>query len=280
MSVGFVEVRTDVYVLRYPVLDVNATLVVGDGEALLVDTLSTAAQARELAEAAARVTDSPWALVNTHHHFDHCFGNATLADPGGRGVWGHEEAAAQLRERGDRLRRRCYAQWAPTEPELAAGLAEVTILPPDRIVHQSSTLDVGGRPVVLAHLGRGHTAGDLIVHVPDADVVVAGDLVEQGAPPDFEDAYPVEWTETLAVLLRGALPTTAIVPGHGSVVDKGFVAAQHAVLTSLAWLIRDGHADGAPAETVAKAAAGRVPYPEEVVLTAVRRGYAELGGQD
>ena len=42
---GFVEVAAGVHVLRYPVLDVNAVLVVGEGEALLVDTLSTAAQA-------------------------------------------------------------------------------------------------------------------------------------------------------------------------------------------------------------------------------------------
>ena len=56
---GFVEVADGVHVLRYPVLDVNVTLVVGDGEALLVDTLSTAAQARELAAAARRVTDQP-----------------------------------------------------------------------------------------------------------------------------------------------------------------------------------------------------------------------------
>ena len=274
MSPGFVEVAAGVHVLRYPVLDVNVTLVLGEGEALLVDTLSTAAQAAELAAAARRVTTSPWTLVNTHHHFDHCFGNATLADPGGRGVWGHEEAAAALRDGGARLRRRWYAQLAPTDPELAAGVAEARVLPPDRTLRRAATLTVGGRPVVLAHLGRGHTAGDVIVHVPDADLVVAGDLVEQGAPPSFEDSYPLEWPETVAELLRGATPATVFVPGHGAVVDGPFVAAQHAELTSLAWLIREGHADGAPAEAVA----ARAPYPAGAALPAVRRGYAELDG--
>lgn len=273
-TAGFVEIGTGVFVLRYPVLDVNTVLIAGDGEALLVDTLSTEAQAGELATAARRITDTPWTLVNTHHHFDHCFGNAVLADPGGRGIWGHEQAAAELRERGERLRRRWYAQLAPVHPELAAGMADARLLPPDRTVHRSSTLDIGGRPVVLAHLGRGHTAGDLIVHVPDADVVIAGDLVEQGAPPSFEDSYPLEWPETTAELLRGAQPTTTIVPGHGAVVDRAFVAAQHAELAQLAWLIREGHADQAPVEAVA----GRAPYPAEAALPAVRRGYAELDG--
>jgi glyoxylase-like metal-dependent hydrolase (beta-lactamase superfamily II) len=272
---GFAEVGTGVYVLRYPVLDVNVTLVVGDGEALLVDTLSTAAQAAELAHAARRVTEDPWFLVNTHHHFDHCFGNATLADPGGRGVWGHEEAAAALRESGERLRRRWYAEWAPTHPELAAGIAEVEVRPPDRIVRHSATLDVGGRPVTLTHVGRGHTAGDLVVTVPDAGVLVAGDLVEEGAPPDFADAYPVQWPDTLHALLHSEPPPVSVVPGHGAIVDRTFVAAQHAELAALAWLIREGHADGAPPEAVAR----RAPYPEPTALMAVRRGYAELDGR-
>jgi glyoxylase-like metal-dependent hydrolase (beta-lactamase superfamily II) len=274
VTVRFVEVGAGVHVLRYPVLDVNATLVVGDGEALLVDTLSGPVQAGELSRAARRLTDSPWSLVNTHHHFDHCFGNATLADPGGRGVWGHEEAAATLRDRGERLRRRWYAEWAPTHPELAAELIGVRLMPPDRTVRRASTLDVGGRPVVLAHLGRGHTAGDLVVYVPDANVLVAGDLIEQGSPPAFEDAYPLEWSETLAELLRRASPTTTIVPGHGAVVDRAFAAAQHAELVSLGWLIREGHADGAPVTALA----ARAPYPAETALTAIRRGYAELDG--
>jgi glyoxylase-like metal-dependent hydrolase (beta-lactamase superfamily II) len=261
-------------VLRYPVLDVNATLIVGGDEAMIVDTLSTDAQAGELAEAARRITPHPWIVVNTHHHFDHCFGNAALADPGGRGVWGHEEAATVLRERGERLRRRWYAEYASSHPELAAGMAEVRLLPPDQTVHRNATVDVGGRTVVLAHLGRGHTAGDLIVHVPDADVLLAGDLVEQGAPPSFTDAYPLEWPETLAELLRGARPTTTVVPGHGAVVDHAFVTAQHAELTALAWLIREGHADRAAVDAVAR----RAPYPAEVALPAVRRGYAELDG--
>jgi glyoxylase-like metal-dependent hydrolase (beta-lactamase superfamily II) len=272
---GFVEVAAGVYVLRYPVLDVNAVLITGDGEAMLVDTLSTAAQAAELGAAARTVTDAPWTLVNTHHHFDHCFGNAVLADPGGRGVWAHEEAAAALIEGGARLRRRWYAQLAPAYPELAAGIAETELRPPDHTVRRAATLDIGGRPIVLAHLGRGHTAGDLIVHVPDAEVVVAGDLIEQGAPPSFEDSYPMEWPETLAELLRGATPSTVFVPGHGDLVNGPFVAAQHAELTSLAWLIREGHADGAPVEAVA----GRAPYPRTAALPAVRRGYAELDGR-
>ena len=60
----------------------------------------------------------------------------------------------------------------------------------------------GGRVGRLRHAGRGHSAGDLValVAVLDADVAVVGDLVEQGGPPRFDDAYPLEWPDTLAAL--------------------------------------------------------------------------------
>jgi len=271
---GFTEVGREVYVLRYPVLDVNVTLVVGDGAAVLVDTLSTDAQAGELRAAVRRVTGVPLRIVNTHHHFDHCFGNEVLSAEAS-GIWGAEEAVRLLRERGAALQRAWYAEWQPTHPGLADGLAAVRIRPPDHVVHHESTVDCGGRTVMLRHLGRGHTAGDLVVNVPDADVLVAGDLVEESGPPMFGDGYPLEWPETLAALLGLLSPASAVVPGHGAVVGAEFVRAQHAELTALDWLIRDGHLDGAPVEHVV----AKAPYPPEIATVAVRRGYAELAGR-
>jgi glyoxylase-like metal-dependent hydrolase (beta-lactamase superfamily II) len=269
---GWTEVGSGVYVWRYPVLDVSVTLVTGEGEALLVDTLSTDAQARELAAAVRAVTPHPWTIVNTHHHFDHCFGNATLDL--GRPVWGHEEAAALLAEHAGALQRQWYEEWQPTHPDLAAGLAQVRVRPPDRLVHRSATLAIGGRRVDLRHLGRGHTAGDLVVWVPDADVLIAGDLVEESGPPDFTDAYPLQWPETLAALRNLAGAGTVVVPGHGAVVDREFVSVQHDELAALAWRIREGHADGAPPEVVAAGA----PFGPTTAAVAVRRGFAELSG--
>jgi glyoxylase-like metal-dependent hydrolase (beta-lactamase superfamily II) len=263
-----------VYVLRYPVLDVNVTLLVGDGAALLVDTLSTPAQAGELRAAVRAVTAAPLHLVNTHLHFDHCFGNAVLAE-GGRPIWAHESTAAQLRERAEHWRALWYGQWRTRNPELAAGLVEAVIQAPDHPVRHTATVDVGGRTVRLVHPGRGHTAGDLVVIAPDADVLIAGDLVEQGAAPDFADGYPLEWPDTLAALLPDSSPDTVVVPGHGALVDRDFLLAQHADLAQLDWLIRDGYADGIQPEKVA----ARSAFGLEAALVAVRRGYADLAGR-
>lgn len=276
MTATFVEIREGVHVLRHPVLDVNVTLVVGDGAALLVDTLSTPQQARELVAAARGITPHPWTVVNTHDHFDHCFGNSVVATEPATTIVAHEETARSLRADPEAARRRAYEEALPLDPELAAAVAQAPVLAPTRTVSRQSTLDIGGRRVELFHPGRGHTAGDLVVRVPDVDVLIAGDLVEQGAPPCFRDSYPLHWPEALAALLRMIGPGTAVVPGHGAVVDREFVHAQHADLVTLDWLIRDGHRDHVPAERVA----ARSPFGVDASLPAVRRGYAQLDGRE
>jgi glyoxylase-like metal-dependent hydrolase (beta-lactamase superfamily II) len=273
---AFVEIAADVHVLRYPVLDVNATLVVGTEIAAIVDTLATDAQAQELLDEVRRVTDLPLVMINTHHHFDHCFGNHVIsAACAGTGIWAHEEAARILREEGSTWQRDWYVEWLDAQPELANALAAVQIVPPDRTIHTESIMDIGGRTIELRHFGRGHTEGDLVVCLPDVDVVLAGDLVEQGAPPSFEDSFPIQWPETLAALLHDTTTATIVVPGHGAVVDIEFVRAQHDELTALAWLIREGHGDGAAAQDVA----AKAPFGIDAARPAVARGFAELAGK-
>lgn len=262
---GFVEVADRVFVLRYPVLDVNVTLVLGDTGALLVDTLATGGQARELAAAVAAVTTVPLSVVNTHHHFDHCLGNAAFADAP---IYAHPEAAARLAATDPA---EVWREWAPSHPGLD-GLRTTDIRVPERLVAHETSLDLGGRTVVLSHPGRGHTAGDLIVRVPDASLAVAGDLVEESGPPQFDDGYPLEWPDAVAAIL--ALAPAVVVPGHGAVCDLPFVRRQHAELAALSWLIRDGHADGVPADEVVR----KAPYEFETAAVAVARGYAELDG--
>lgn len=267
---SFVEVADRVYVLRYPAVDVNVTLVVGDGAALVIDTLSTADQATELAGLARRITGAPWEIVNTHHHFDHCFGNRALAGSPPVPIWAHPAAAAAMAAP-DRARRASEG-YAPVDPALARELLDVELLMPSRLVDGSATLSVGGRPVVLRFLGRGHTDGDLVVHVPDADVVVAGDLVEESGPPSFDDSYPFEWPVTLAAVEALCGPDTVVVPGHGAPVGAGFVLGQYEEQAALAEWIRDAYAAGVPPENAAAAA----PFGAVAALVAVERGYAQL----
>ncbi|SHM50052.1 MBL fold metallo-hydrolase [Cryptosporangium aurantiacum] len=264
----WVEVADRVLVWRQPVLDVNAVLVLGDAGALVVDTLSTPAQATELADAIRRVTPLPWRVVNTHHHFDHCYGNAVLAPDADTEVWAHTECLARydrwIAEDGGKERVAAIA----AEFDIP-GLETVTLRGPDRAVPGEVTLDLGGRTVDLRHLGRGHTDNDLVVVVPDAAVVLAGDLLEDGAPPSFDDSWPLEWAGTVAALIE--LGPSTVVPGHGNPMTPDAVAAQHAELAALEWACRDGWRDHAPAEEVA----AKAPFGS---VLAVQRAYAFLDG--
>ncbi|HCT80106.1 MAG TPA: MBL fold metallo-hydrolase [Micromonosporaceae bacterium] len=266
----FNEVADRVYLLTYPEFSVNCTLIVGDGAALLIDTLSTQEQGAELREAARQVTPHPLTLMNTHFHFDHCFGNAALAEAETE-IWAHPDCAQELSERGE--------QWRYSWEQLyELDLSGVRILPANHLVSRETTLHIGGRMVVLSHHGRAHTSGDLVARIDN--VLVAGDLIEQGGPPAFEDSYPLEWPEALAQLLSLTGPETVIIPGHGELVDLEFLKAQHDLLTRLDWLIRDGHADDAPIDRVASAsplnAFGQAGLLQSYL--AVKRGYAQLAG--
>jgi len=236
VTAGWREVGDRVFVRRHRELDLNCGLVVGDGGCLVVDTRSHLGEGRALAEAVRSVTSHPWTVVNTHAHYDHCFGNAAFRPAE---IWAARQCAAELAATGELQRAAAVAQLLSDGDPAAELIAIAPIDLPDRLVDDATVLDVGGRPVTLRHLGRGHTGADLVVTVDD--VVFAGDLVEEGAPPAMEDAFPLEWAETVTALLD--LARGPVVPGHGAVVDAAFVTAQRDELAALARWLRDPGAE-------------------------------------
>jgi glyoxylase-like metal-dependent hydrolase (beta-lactamase superfamily II) len=81
--------------------------------------------------------------------------------------------------------------------------------------------------VEIAHIGRGHTDGDLVVVVPDADVLFVGDLIESAGPPSFgSDSVPDEWPATVDGVIGLMTAATLAIPGHGEPVDREFVFQQ------------------------------------------------------
>ncbi|SNS96680.1 Metallo-beta-lactamase superfamily protein [Geodermatophilus saharensis] len=173
--------------------------------------------------------------MNTHAHYDHCFGNAAFRPAT---VWGTRGCAAALRATGEAQRAARVAELrAAGDDDAAEQVRRAPLDPPDALVDDVAVLDVGGVEVVLRFLGRGHTGHDLVVEVEDG-TVFAGDLVEEGAPPAFDDAFPTEWPATLGRL--HALARGAVVPGHGAVVDADFVGAQREELLAALAAVRAG----------------------------------------
>ena len=212
---------------RLPGWDCTAGLVVGDGTALVIDAGSSLAEgalvctrAQELA--GHRVTH----LALTHPHFDHVFGAAAFAGAEVFGAVGLDTVFAHEQED---LRRDAVRNGLD---EGAATEAAATLVAPRHLVSGERTLDLGGgRQVLLANVGPGHTAHDLAILVPGTPdspaVVFCGDLVEEsGEPQAGPDAVPSHWPAALDRLLDLGGEDALYVPGHGAVVDAAFVRGQ------------------------------------------------------
>ncbi|MGC5342554.1 MBL fold metallo-hydrolase [Streptomyces sp. DT171] len=216
---------------RLPGWDATVMLVAGADGVLLCDTGSTLREGVELrgrAEAllGRRVTH----VALTHPHFDHVLGTAAFA---GVEVYGAVGIADRLRRGSEEL----YADAVRHGvPEREAAEAVDTLVVPRHEVSGERTLDLGGgRRLLLAAVGPGHTGHDLAVLVPGAAggpaVVLCGDLVEEsGEPQAGPDAVPSRWPAALDRLLALGGESALYVPGHGAVVDAAFVRAQRDLL--------------------------------------------------
>jgi glyoxylase-like metal-dependent hydrolase (beta-lactamase superfamily II) len=272
--VGFTEVAERVWVARYEWFDVNVTLVGSERGLLVVDTHGSASAGREVVDDVRRLgAGEVTGIVNTHWHFDHSFGNVAFRDRYGEiPIVAHETAVEELARWGEDRKQR-YADH-PDDPHSAEVVATEIVLP-DETFSSTRVLDLGDRLVELVHPGRGHTGGDLVVRVPDADLVLAGDLVEESAPPSFNaDCWPMDWPLTLDVVLGLLTPGTVVVPGHGAPVGRSFVEDQRNDIGIIAETIRDLAGHGVPVEQALDAA--EWPFPSERLAAAVRRGYEQL----
>ena len=264
------EIGDRVFVRRYEFFDQNIGVVMGDGGLMLIDTRSTHVQAREILDDLRELTRDPVTIVvDTHGHFDHAFGNHVFRPAP---IWGHARCVTFIERTGEVRRSRV----AKEHPEAAADLNEVVIDPPDRTFDETANPAVGDRRVELHYLGRGHTDHDIVVRVPDANVLFAGDLLENGAVPFFGDGYPLDWPETAARVAE--MSTGVVVPGHGDHGGPAFADDQAAALLQLAELARRVHRSEMELDD-AVAATPFPAYPAEDVRRPLLRALEQLRGE-
>ena len=201
----------------------NTGLLVGAERAAVIDTGSGPREAAGLYRAIRGITDLPLLVINTHAHGDHVFGNGYFAAHGVENFYASAEATEHLRVHGQAERELVRF----LEPEMALGQGEFTnLIVPQEIVSGAGTIiDLGNLSVEVFGLGTGHTPGDRLVR--SGPVLFTGDLVEEGGPPNFEDADPYRWVELLGRLERECTEDDLVVPGHGNVVDRDFICYQH-----------------------------------------------------
>ncbi|GGP73638.1 MBL fold metallo-hydrolase [Streptomyces melanogenes] len=215
---------------RLPGWDATVGLVVGDDAVLMYDTGSTLREGAELrAQAQALLGRRVTHIALSHPHFDHVLGTAAFSGAEVYGAVGIDRVLD-----GDALRIDAVTQGVPAAQ--AAEAADLLVLP-HHFVTGEWTLELGGRQVLLANVGPGHSGHDLAVLVPASagspEIVFCGDLVEEsGEPQAGPDAVRTRWPAALDRLLDLGGEDAVYVPGHGAVVDAAFVRAQRAQLAA------------------------------------------------
>ncbi len=270
---SWVEVGDRVFARRYVFFDQQIVAILTDDGPVIVDTRSSPSQAREILADLRSLTAMPVAaVIDTHHHFDHSLGNATFKPAP---IWGHLRCAERVLLLTPENLVQKAAELAQDSPDLAAELRDgVVLAPPDHTFgDEGADIEIGGRRIELRYLGLGHTDNDVAVVVPDAEVLLAGDLLENGAPPSFGDSYPLDWPGTLVALREFA--RGAVVPGHGDVGDLAFLDRVLADLTAIADLSRRV----AVGTLDLRGAVAAAPYPERAAREALERGVAQVLGE-
>jgi cyclase len=212
----------------------NAGFIVTEGGVIVIDTLDTPARGRQFAAAIERETDKPVIyVINTHHHYDHVFGNQAFDAP----VVAHCALAGQLAKAAARdLMPVAIAAWISEHPEDRWLADELELVYPQIVFERRLVLDQPPMRIVVQHLG-GHTPDTAIVDLPEEGVLFAGDLVFEGRVPFLQQAHIADTIEALSQIER--LEQRTIVPGHGELCDLDYVARCREYLKALRDKVRE-----------------------------------------
>ena len=220
----------------------NIGIIGGTQAVLVIETgIGTANAEQVLALASEVAKGRRLYLTTTHFHPEHAFGAQVFA---GRTTYLVNRAQADdLKAKGPGYLEMFRGFGGP----VADRLDGVRLPTPDVIYDDGYDLDLGGRTVRLRPTGQGHTKGDQVVEVPDADALFTGDLAETGQfaifpwfPPYDTDVSGVGW---LAVMDRlAAAGPRVVIPGHGDVGGPQVLVAVRDYLRELrdeTWRRRD-----------------------------------------
>jgi glyoxylase-like metal-dependent hydrolase (beta-lactamase superfamily II) len=262
------RIADGVYTYEYarpedPVTTVSMFVVTDEG-VLVADGQGNPEESALLLDEIARVTDQPVThLVMASDHGDHTGGNAAF--PESVETYGHPATRAAL--------------------ERTAAEEGEPVLLPEHLVSAREELILGGRRIEILFLGRGHTAGDLAVHLPEERILFMSEAFLDRVFPLMITAYPGDWVETL--LTAEAMDADTYIAGHGvrgsiQYSKEDLVRYREAVQQVIAE-VRRLHDSGLDVDqAVEQANFGALARQADYVYQAeraVRRVWAELEGE-
>lgn len=244
----------------------NVLVIINEDDVVVVDSNITPSSSEAVIRRIRALTDNPVRyVVTTHWHDDHVMGNGAYRDafPSVEFIshpYTRQRILDTVAPRLERNRTRYPELLAELEERLAKGtddesaplsedalartragiqiyqrfipeMERIHILPATMLVSDSLTLHRGEREIHVRWLGRGNTAGDLVVHLPKEGIVATGDLLVHPVPFSF-GSYLGEWIETLERVR--ALGARVLMPGHGELQrDDRYIVAVIELLESM-----------------------------------------------
>ena len=223
-KVSFDQIGTGLYACTAEG-DPNTGIIVGDDGVMVIDAQATPAMAEDVIARVAKVTDKPVKyLLLSHFHAVRTLGASAFK---GVEILASDTTRDLIAERGKEDMESEIARFPRLfrSAETIPGLTWPTITFPDQ-----TSVWLGRREVRIMHLGRGHTAGDVIAIVPDAGVVFSGDLVEYKSACYCGDAHFTDWLATLDHLAE--MQADVLMPGRGTALTTPEMVKEGIELTS------------------------------------------------
>ncbi|MEX0276580.1 MAG: MBL fold metallo-hydrolase [Ruegeria sp.] len=217
-KISFTEVGEGLYAFTAEG-DPNSGVIIGDDSVMIVEAQATPRLANKVIECVRSVTDKPITHVAlTHYHAVRVLGASAF---GAQQILMSDMARAMVVERG----KEDWDSEFQRFPRLFEGHESIPGLTwPTTTFSDTMTVYLGNRRVDLMHLGRAHTAGDIVIHVPDQNVMFTGDIVEYHSACYCGDGHFSDWSDTLDQIKW--FDVDAIAPGRGdALVGKDMVNA-------------------------------------------------------
>lgn len=206
-TITFTEVGEGVYAFTAEG-DPNSGVIIGDESVMIVEAQATPRLANKVIDCVRSVTDKPIShVVLTHYHAVRVLGASAFG--AGQIIMG-DAARAMVVERGQEDWDSEFQRF----PRLFEGHESIPGLTwPTTTFSEDMTVYLGKRRIDLMHLGRAHTAGDIVIHVPDQNVMFTGDIVEYHSACYCGDGHFSDWGNTLDNI--ASFDVDAIAPGRG-----------------------------------------------------------------
>ena len=215
-EISFTEVGEGLYAFTAEG-DPNSGVIIGDDSVMVVEAQATPRLAQKVIDCIRGVTDKPIThLALTHYHAVRVLGASAFGSPQ---ILMSNTARAMVVERGQEDWDSEFQRF----PRLFEGHESIPGLTwPTTTFSDGMSVYLGKRRVDLMHLGRAHTAGDIVIHVPDQNVMFTGDIVEYHSACYCGDGHFNDWGDTLDAIAW--FDVDAIAPGRGdALVGKDMV---------------------------------------------------------